>query len=165
MRLTFLAASLAVLALAAAPAAAQPSAKSLDLARRYAKALNMEGTLVSMMGTMMPTLMDQIAQRNGGTVPPEVRSILTEVMEESTQAMTPRMIEAMLPAVAETFTEAELQAAVDYYESPLGRSFVAKSPAFMSKVTPAMSALAPEIHKDMNERLCKKVGCDPATLK
>jgi hypothetical protein len=160
MRLNVIAAGCAAFLLAASSAAAAPSAKSVELARRYAAALHMDNMVGSMMNNMMPSMLDQITKARGGEVPSELRIAVAEVAEESARAMAPKMIDAMLPAVAESFTEAELQAAVDYYESPLGQALLAKSPTFMAKATPAMTALMPQMQADFHARLCKKIGCE-----
>lgn len=152
----------AVLTLAAAPAAAEPSAKSMELAKRYVKALHMENTIGTMMGNMAPLMLDRLAKRVNAQVRPELKTAYAEAVEETTRAMTPRMIDAMLPVLAETFTEAELEAAVAYYESAPGQSLMAKMPVYMAKATPAMMALTPEMEADLEARLCRKIGCEPA---
>lgn len=153
-------AACAVLVLAATPAAAEPSARSMELARRYVKALHMENTVGTMMGNMAPMMLDRLAQRLNAQVHPELKTAYAEAVEETTRAMTPKMIDAMLPALAETFTEAELEAAVTYYESAQGQSLMAKMPAYMARATPAMMALTPELEADLEARLCKKVACE-----
>ncbi|HEY8574503.1 DUF2059 domain-containing protein [Phenylobacterium sp.] len=149
----------AVLAFGAGAADAAPTAKQVELARRYMAALHMEEMMGSMMQNLAPAMLDNIAKRSGGQVPPELRKAFTEASAESMQAMTPRMVEVMVPAIADTFTEAELQAAVAYYESPLAKSLLAKTGAYMAKVQPAITRLMPEMQADLEGRLCRKIEC------
>jgi hypothetical protein len=162
MRLKLFAVAGLAMLLVGLPAAAQPSPRTMELARRYAAAVQMEEMMGSMMRNMMPGMMDQMAKQRGLTVNPELRIAVTEAAEESVRSMTPKMIDAMLPAIADTFSEAELQAAISYYESPPGKSLLAKAPTFMAKASPAMVALMPAMQADLEERLCKKIGCEPA---
>ena len=155
----------ALLALAAAQAQAAPSARATDLAKRYIAALHMENMMGEMMKNMAPAILDDVARQRGGAVPSEMRAAFTSAAEDSARAMTPKMMDRIIPVVAESFTEAELAAAVAYYESPLGQAFLAKSPAFMAKATPAMMELMPAYQADMMGRFCKSVGCNPADLK
>lgn len=153
-------AACAALLLAATPAAAEPSARSMELARRYVKALHMETTAAAKVSELAAMMLDRMAQRLDARVDPALKSAYAEAVEEATRAMTPRMIDAMLPPLAETFTEAELEAAVTYYESPAAQSLMVKMPAYMARITPAMTALTPDLEADLEARLCKKVACE-----
>jgi hypothetical protein len=151
---------LALFFLAAAPAQAQPSAKSLQLARRYVAALNMEEMLSTFVTSMAVQMFDQQTKGQNLPLTNEVRIAFSEATEESTRAITPKMMEAMLPTVAEHFTEAELEAAVNYLETPLGQSFMKKSPQLMGKVQEAVTPLTPGFTADLQTRFCKKIGCE-----
>lgn len=139
----------------AAPAAASP--RKLELAHRYMAAMHVDAMMGSMMNTLMPAVLSQLSK--GKEAPPELKAALTAAASESAQAMVPNLIERMTPVVAETFTEQELQAAVAYYESPLGQSLLAKMPTYMSRMGPAMQAMMPLVAADMEQRFCRKYDC------
>jgi hypothetical protein len=149
----------------AATAQAAPSARTTELAKRYMSALHMENTMGALMSNMAPTILENIAKSRGAALTSDVKIAFTEAAEESMRAMTPRMVEKMIPVIADTFTEGELEAAVAYYESANGQAMLKKSPELMSKLQPALADLMPVMQADLVGRLCKKIGCDPADLK
>ncbi|ODT87572.1 DUF2059 domain-containing protein [Phenylobacterium sp. SCN 70-31] len=142
------------------PAWAEPSDDARDLARRYMAALRMESQVSAMMNNLMPAMIERAAKAQGQRPNAELTEAVTHAAAESMRAMTPMLMEAMIPATVETFSREELQAAVDYYESPLGQSLVAKTPAFMARSVPALNALMPRMERDMQERICKEIGCE-----
>lgn len=152
--------AIAAMLLVVTPAAAQSSAKTLELARRYTAAVRLDKMMDSMMAGMVPGMMDQMAQRRGVVLDERLRAAFVEASRESVRAMTPKMIDVMVPVIAESFTEAELAAAVAYYESPPGQSLMDKMPAYMAKASPAMTKLMPEMQDDLMQRFCTKVDCD-----
>lgn len=163
-RLTALAGA-AVLVLAAGSAQAAPSAKALELSRRYMTALHMDNMMGTMMDNLMPTVIAQMSKESGHDVDPEVRQAITEAASEAARAVTPQMVEKMVPVIADSFTEQELQAAVSYYESPLGQSLMAKMPVYMAKMQPAMAEFMPKMQTEMFERMCSKVDCKTGKIK
>ena len=148
--------------LAGGPVRAEPSEAAMNLARRYVVAVRLETQMAAMMDNLMPALLDQSARRRGVTISGEYKAMFAKIASESAVAITPRMTEVMIPVVAETFSEAELQAAVDYYESPLGQAIIAKTPTFTAKVSPALTAIMPEMAADLEARLCREIGCEAA---
>ncbi|HEY8617774.1 DUF2059 domain-containing protein [Phenylobacterium sp.] len=166
MFLKSLTAAAVALSLLAGPAAAQqPSAAQMTLVRRYMAAIDMPSMMKAMMESMTPAMLQDMEKRLGQSLPSDVRDALVTSTTEAVVAMTPRMMDAMAPVLASGFTEAELRAAVAYMESPEGRSFMAKSPAMMSKAMPAMQPLIPEMQADMQARFCRKVDCSKLGLK
>lgn len=165
MFLKSLTAAAVVLGLLAGPAAAQPSAAQMALVRRYMAAIDMPSMLKAMMESMTPAMLQDMEKRSGQSLPVDVRDALVSSTTEAVVAITPRMMDAMAPVLASGFTEAELRAAVTYMESPEGRSFMAKSPAMMSKAMPAMQPLIPEMQADMQARFCRKVDCAKLGMK
>lgn len=120
---------------------------------------NMVGTLSSQLSVAMT---EAIGQQAGHEVTGELKIAIGESAEETARAMTPKYMQRMAPVIAAEFTEAELEAAVAYLESPAGRSFMHKSPGLMGKIDAALRPLEVEFTKEMEARLCKKVACEPA---
>lgn len=155
----WLAAMAAVLVLGGAgPALAEPTPRALELAQRYAKAINFDIQMAAILDNMVPAMVEQRMKQRGMRMTGELRVALGRVSAETGRAISPKMLEIMIPVIAETYSEAELQAAVAYYESPEGRSLLSKTAVFTAKVTPALTELGPAIEADMEARLCRELG-------
>ncbi len=157
---------LTILALAcalAAPAAAsaEPSAKALALTRRMVAALHVEETMAPMMRTLMQQQMDMIvAQRKGLT--DQQKTMLSGALTESVgevmdNGLMSKVMEKFIPAYAEVYTEDELQAVVDFYESPMGQRVLKKMPLLGPAAVKAMQEISPEIQADLDQRVTKKL--------
>ncbi|WP_309092398.1 DUF2059 domain-containing protein [Phenylobacterium sp.] len=155
------AAGLAALVLAAAPAQAAPSARQMDLAKRYIAAANLENMVGALTAQLTVGMVDALSEQAKEPITAELRIAVGDAAEETARAMTPKFVERMLPVIADAFTEAELAAAVAYMESPDGRSFMQKSPALMGKVDAAVRPLQEDFAAEMEVRLCQKIGCEP----
>lgn len=143
----------------AAPAA--PSARQLDLTRRYIE-LSMTDQfedslreLVVAMASADPTTMD---------LPPEDREFLIDLTAELTADMLPQMIDRMVPVYARTFTEAELEALIAFFDTEMGREILAKTVAVMPEATEAAMGVMPQIFDKMASRICQRYGCTPGEL-
>lgn len=160
MRSLLIAGLAAVSLTCAGPAAAEPSAENLDLARRYANALHMENIMGNLMRSLMPAMMDRLAKTSGGDVTAELKEAFASAADQSARAMTPKMLDIMVPVIADSFSTEELKAAVDYYEGPAAQSLLAKMPVYTARVTPQLMELTPEIEADMQRRICAEIGCE-----
>ena len=165
-------AAFAVLCLAAGPAqaaepvkattsaAAAPSPKALALTRRYIAAMHMKDSFRPMMSGLLKSMVEQ--QASASSLPPERRAMVatavTEAFDESLQAgMLDKMMEAMVPSMATVFSEDELQALVDFYESPDGQAIVAKMPEFGRVAGAEMMKFVPEMQADLKARVAAKM--------
>ncbi|MDG2522367.1 DUF2059 domain-containing protein [Caulobacter segnis] len=145
---------------AAMPSAAQAPAspRSLELARRYVAALDMDKTMDAMMKGMLPAMIDGMVKRHPN-MSREQQQIVMETAAESTAAMMPKILDAYVPVMADVFTEQELEALVVFYESPTGRSITGKLPKMGPAMGKIMSDIMPQMQSDMLERLCSKIDC------
>ena len=165
--------ALALMAIALSPAVAgeknakqtPPEAASpvkLDYARRYAKAINLDGAMSSMMEAMIPlAVAAEIAKRPGFTE--REKQALHEAAAETGVAMSPRFADAMAEQMAAIYTEEELRSLAEFYESPIGRSITAKEGALTRAGEGAGEEIVPEFAADMIRRLCKKIDCNSTT--
>lgn len=145
-------------ALLAAPAFAQsePSARQLELTRRYvqlAQGEQMETALRQMMATDPTTDLSDI--------PAEDREFLLDLTSEILADLMPKMMEAMVPAYAAIFTEEELEALVAFYDTEMGRSIINKTFVVMPEINAAVETIIPELFQKMAGRMCARYGCDP----
>ena len=145
-------------ALLAAPALAQsqPSARQLELTRRYVELMQgdqIEGLLREMIATDPTT--------DFSDVPAEDREFLLDLTAEILADMMPRMMEAMVPAFAEAFSEDEMEALVTFYDTDMGRSIISKNFEIMPEINVAVMSVMPDLFQKMANRMCAHYGCDP----
>jgi hypothetical protein len=157
--------ALATFVCAASPAIAAPSPQALDLARRYFAAANMDQKVRASLRVLTPSLTEQMVRKNPQLTQPQ-RDQLMQAVIEAEQEAARRMVERLVPAFAESFSEAELKDIVVFYESPAGKALTAKTPAFAGQINMAFRAYAPQMLADINTRFCAKIGCrlKPAAL-
>ncbi len=148
---------------AEAPQAApsESSARQLELTRRYI-ALTMTDQFEDSLREM---IFDQAAvdptMRN---LPPEDRQFITSLTAELTTDMVPQMLERMVPVYASTFSEAELEALIAFYDTEMGQAILHKTVESMPEATRAAMGVMPQIFDKMAARLCQHYGCTPAEL-
>ena len=142
-----------------APAAAPdtPSAHATELARRYIKAMRMEEAMAAIFGQFDPTMGMDASE--AGRID---RKAMQEAMTETMSQIIPEYSEALAPYIAKTFTEAELEAIVAFYESPVGQSMVTKSQDLAKPSMEIMQTLMPGLASDMLTRYCAKTTCTGA---
>jgi hypothetical protein len=157
--------ALATFVCAASPAIAAPSPQALDLARRYFAAANIDQKVRASLRVLTPSLTEQMVRKNPQLTQPQ-RDQLMQAVIEAEQEAARRMVERLVPAFAESFSEAELKDIVVFYESPAGKALTAKTPAFAGQINMAFRAYAPQMLADINTRFCAKIGCrlKPAAL-
>lgn len=157
--LTVLALS-SVLALPAV-ASAEPSAKALALTRRMVAAMHIDETMVPMMRSMSQQQFDGVfAQQKGLTDAQKAaltRAISEAIDETYSDGLMQKIMDKLIPAYAEVYTEEELQGVVDFYESPIGQSVLRKMPQLGVVAGKSMSEMMPSMMADMNARLAKKL--------
>lgn len=168
------AALLTATTLTAAPALAQqsedrievrapqaPSARQMELSRRYLDLMftdQFEGVIHEMLGEQMTS--DAAMQ----DVPDEDRQFLISLTSELVTDMVPLMITEMVPVYASQFTEEELQALVDFFETPMGRAIAQKNVEVMPEANRAVMAVVPQMLEKMATRMCQHYGCTAAEL-
>lgn len=150
----------------APPAAATASPQAVALVRRYLAAIHFERNMDSMQAAMLPVIVEQ-AERTHPNLTAEDQQMLVEVVRHvMREKMLPKMIDRMVPIYATTFTIPELQAMVNFYESPVGRSIADKTPTLAPKSAEVTRALMPEMMgemlKELVARMCPGGKCDAA---
>ena len=139
-----------------APAAKPPSDRALSLARRYFVAMHFEQTMLQVYENM--DLMQMLAGGEDGDDGLD-RKAMNEAAREAISALSPKMVEAMIPVVATHFTEAELEAMVTFYESDIGKSVIDKSATMNGPLLASIMDLMPDYMNDIIDRYCSKTNC------
>jgi hypothetical protein len=125
---------------------AEPSARALVLSRRYIELMKPYQTIDSTLGAMTPL---------PGAAAAEMES-LREELRSMIQELTPRIIELSVITQARVYTEAELEALVRFYETPVGRSIAAKSPQAAVATQEALALLHPAIQARTLAWFCRR---------
>ena len=150
----------AALGLVATAAWAEPSARQLELSRRYVSATKMHEMMGASLKATMPAMLAELARSTELTA--EEQAIVAEVSAEAAAEMMTGLVDALPPILADTFTEQELAGLVAFYESPLGQSLVAKTPQMALKLAPLASQLSIEMRAGIRDRICARMDCKPA---
>jgi len=164
----------AVLTLAQAPltgaAMAQQAAVQSDLAerqrlaRRYFELVKIEAQLDNMMKAMGPILGASLATQLGiEETSAEARAIgdmMGQVTAEVMSEIMPKYLDDMAMIAADTFTQNELQAMVDFYGSPVGLAVTDKSPRMAGPAAELMQKYMPQMQEKAVASLCARLGCD-----
>ena len=97
-------------------------------------------------------------------LPAEDQRFLVDLAAELTTDMIPKMLDAMVPVYARTFTEAELEALIAFYETEMGRTILEKTMVAMPEATRASLSVMPQLMEKMAARNCQHYGCEPGEL-
>jgi hypothetical protein len=139
-----------------------PSPKALALTKRYIAALHVDQTMKPMMQSMMGPMLDEQERANPNLTDAQRKAIRETVQEFVGGDMMDDILERMTPAYATIFSEDELQALVDFYESPTGQSIIGKMPQMGPVAAKVMVEIMPEIRVQLAQRICQKLGCGKA---
>lgn len=131
-------------------------AEKLALAERYLTAINGEKLMNAMMESMVgPMLEDE-------RIPAEKREIIRQIALESFAVVIPQMMDASVEIYADAFTVEELRGLVAFYESPVGRSLMAKTLMLTQRSNELYGRFVPILQAEMLDRMCARLGvCEP----
>jgi len=88
----------------------------------------------------------------------QMSSLLGEVVHETFRdGLMTDLMDKFVPAYAEVYTEAELEAVVTFYESPVGQSVVRKMPQLGPAALRISAEEMPRIQAKMLERFSAKL--------
>jgi hypothetical protein len=142
-------------------AATAPTARQLELTRRYID-LTMTDQFEDAIRQM---IIDQAAMDPAARdLPAEDRQFLVDLAAELTTDMIPKMLDEMVPVYARTFTEAELEALIAFYDTEMGRTILEKTMVAMPEATRATLSVMPQLMDKMAARICQHYGCEPGEL-
>jgi len=110
----------------AKPSAAQAPVDPARLAaaRRFMTAAHVNEAMSQVVATLLPEIMRSAAQSEH--LSQEQLNLVTGVILDQLRADTPDLVELMAHAYANRLSEADLNAAADFYESEAGRHFIAE---------------------------------------
>ncbi|WP_339915708.1 DUF2059 domain-containing protein [uncultured Brevundimonas sp.] len=171
MRLTGVTALVAVLCLAS-PAGVEAreipaqagettvTARQLALSRRYIDLIQGE-----QLRTAIQAMVEVQVQTEGRNLPDEDRRFLTGLTGELVGDLVPAMMDQMVPVYANGFSESELEALLAFYDTPEGRTIIAKTFELLPVATAAVMSVMPRMFDKMAVRMCEHYGCDPVEVR
>lgn len=154
-----------VLALAAAPALAQPapSPERLALAERLITSMQLDRQMEMAAAQMEPVMVAQLKRGNPDMSEQEA-AVLAEAFSRAMPPMMTRLKGKLAALYASTFNEQELRDTTAFYESASGRAVLEKMPTLTAKMMPLMFDLMPAMMEDVRAHLCGKVDCTKLKL-
>lgn len=148
----------AMLLCGAVPAAAQTGS---DPAREEQLALADRYLTLTQGGDVLKQLRRQIEDSmSGQAMPAEQSAWMTENLSTMLQEVVTATIAEMRDDVADDFTTEELQSAVAFYESPLGRSVVRKQVDLTAEMQETIAPLIMPRLATMMEKFCIRFDCE-----
>lgn len=139
-----------------APTAAKPADTKMALAKRVFDAMRFSELIGKMLDDMDPLM----AMGESSALSDKDSKLMRESVREAMMAKMPVYVDAMTKLYADTFTEEELRAMAEFYESPVGQSVLRKSANLTAPATKAMMDLMPELLADTLTRFCSKTECN-----
>jgi hypothetical protein len=116
-----------------------PSPRILALAHQYMVVMHVEETNKQMIANIFAGMRGTAGSSDART------NAAMEGVEAMITPMVEKLESQMEPIVAETFTEQELQAMVDFYGSPIGQSVLQKIPLMTGKLSAASMGMMQEM--------------------
>jgi hypothetical protein len=140
---------------------ASPSAHKLALARQLVEVTRMDAIMTGAFRNMVSGVTASASQSLSADRQARMK-IIGEAEGAALEKLVPQIVDSMVNGYARNFSEQELSDILAFYQSPSGRSMVAKTPQFMQGMMVEMAALMPQIRRDMGEDVCAKITCTAA---
>jgi len=147
----------------AAATAPAPSEKTIELVRRVLAASHIERQVDTLVAAMLPLMLEQQAKNNHTLSDEDQKMILDLTRKELGEKFVPKLMELSVPIYASIYTDAELEAMADFYESPAGQSILEKTQQVAPRVAQATRELLPEATADLTREVvrefCSRTNC------
>ncbi|MDR3512413.1 MAG: DUF2059 domain-containing protein [Caulobacteraceae bacterium] len=137
-----------------------PSPRQVELAHQVLVVTGMRQTYEKMFQMMV----DQFAaSANTGSSAESTRvaAALKGAMDDVVKKMVPRMMDISADLYARNFSEQELTDLLTFYNSPSGKSMLAKTPLIMQQAQAAIFPMIPDMQHEMAEDFCDRLSCTP----
>jgi hypothetical protein len=163
MRQTWTWARITVLLAGAAVASAEPTAAQRTLAAKLLEVMQVQQTMEQQFDGMRGAQLEAMQRMMAGqATSPEAKQRMEKMHAAITDLIKKELSWTAIKAefvdmYASTFTADELHGLIDFYESPIGRAFVAKTPELtrraMELTTGRMQALLPRVQQLIMETM------------
>ncbi|MBR9825591.1 MAG: DUF2059 domain-containing protein [Alphaproteobacteria bacterium] len=154
-------AAVAALSFAASPVFAQEGdyEQRRALSAILAEMTGASGAMTQIIGLMVPVFEDQIRLSAPELTEAQVDDV-TAIIAEEFEAAMPEFDALIVDLYAEEFTTAELQAAIDFYNTPAGRSMLERLPA----ISAAATARGEQLGVEVGQRAFPRIGAYLETI-
>jgi hypothetical protein len=142
----------------AAAAQLPASPHKMELVHRYLTAIHYDAMVERMFAILLPPIM-KLALSQAPDVTAEQRADLTEAANIALAEWHSTYVGRFEVEIARLYTEEELQAALAFYESPVGKSIVAKQSELSKAGVRIGTELQPELKRLLVTQICKKLDC------
>ena len=144
----------------AAPVAAQ-SADAPDPAREHHLALAGEYLELTQGGERFKQVRGQLEEEFGGSeMPEDQRAWMTDQLTDMFEEVMTATIRELRDDVADSFTVTELEGAIAFYASPLGRSVVSKQLDLNFEMQRVMAPMMITRIGSLTEKFCQRFDCE-----
>lgn len=158
------AAALCFVATAAhAQQAQQPSPKQLELADQVLTASGLRANF----GNMLHSVVNQMTagMRVNGAQDQKAAEAMQAAADGAMDKMVPKVLASISDIYARNFTEKELSDLLAFYQSPSGRSMIAKTPQLMHDSMAVIAPMVPDMQRDIITDFCNRLPCTPEQKK
>lgn len=131
-----------------------PNPERTALAARLFKAMGAQDSLAASADAIAGVLFDQLSDRRD--FDPAWRAPAETAAREAVAAVEPQIMERWIALWARDLDEAELKAAIAFYESPVAHKINASSVAREAELKSILTDLAPVIDREAASRFCQK---------
>ena len=143
----------------AGASAGAPDPQKLALADRYMADVHSERMVRGLLEETLRRNLDMEFRRMNAGIPVYPQSTQSDAYAaalEAARAMEPRLRERMAKLLAAEYTREELQALVDFYETPVGRSIAEKSLDIPAAGRRVAQDIGPQFMADFKRRFCAR---------
>jgi hypothetical protein len=121
--------------------------------------MHFERQIDTLLGAMLPVMIEQQRQAHPSLSAADEKLIADTTREVMRDKFTPKLIARAIPIYAATYSGAELDAMLAFYESPIGQSVLEKTSSMSPKVAAVTRDLLPEVQAEMIRAMCAKMNC------
>ena len=96
---------------------------------------------------------------------PKVAAAMKDALDDEFDQMIPQILDIAVQIYARDFTEQELSDLLAFYQSPTGRSMIAKTPQVAHDTMAAVIPLVPNMQRNLIDDFCVRMECKPEMKK
>lgn len=132
-----------------------PKDQKLVLAARLVEALKVVDRYRAMFDDESWALIEMAQEER--QVSAEEREVMHDASRATWASASGKLLNAHARALSSHFTEAELRAALDFYEGPVGSKLISLDPTVGQEVGEVFEAMQPDIILEFHRRYCEKM--------
>lgn len=132
--------------------------RKVALFNRYMTAIHADQMMLAMTRSTISAMVEDMRRRQPQLSDADAK-LISDTVEETMQELMPTIISETSKVTIDEFSEDDLLQIVTFYEGPIGRGLVEKSPAIMAKTGEIMRTIMPLVQTRITEKICQKRNC------